>query len=169
MRAHAHLGRKQTRTERALRRGALRRCVVCGKEKRAVEFQARKHSRVLNVFCNDCGRDKSMVKAALTPVGFSRSHRRRLHRAALEFLLRLARRRFLKKGETKGMAAPEEYAMKVAKLPDRIAAIIGKTYAEQGDAATLADDEALMMIRDLELEIDDTIIERNKNKRLAKR
>ncbi|PYS89011.1 MAG: hypothetical protein DMF64_19085 [Acidobacteria bacterium] len=167
MRAHAHLGRKQTRTERALRRGVLRRCVVCGFEKPAREFQARKRSRVLNIFCNQCGQDKARVNAVLMPAGLSRSHRRRLRRAAFEFLLRLARRRFLKKGE-KGMAA-EEYAMKVAKLPDRVAAIIGKTYAEQGDAATLADDEALMMVRDLLLEIDDTLIDRNKNKRLSRR
>lgn len=64
---------------------------------------------------------------------------------------------------------PDEYAAKVTKLPDRIAAIIGKTYAEMQDAATLADDEALMMIRDLLLEIDDTLIERNKKKRLSRR
>lgn len=63
---------------------------------------------------------------------------------------------------------PEEYAAKVAKLPDRIAAIIGKTYAEMGDAATLADDEALMMVRDLLIELDNTSIERNKGKRLSR-
>jgi hypothetical protein len=37
-------------------------------------------------------------------------------------------------------------------LPERIAAIVGKTYAEIGDAATLSDDEAMMMIRDLMFE-----------------
>jgi hypothetical protein len=37
-----------------------------------------------------------------------------------------------------------------------------------GDAATVADDEGLMMIRDLLLEIDDTLIERNKRKRLSR-
>lgn len=63
----------------------------------------------------------------------------------------------------------EEYAVKIAKLPDRIAAIIGKTYAEQGDASVLADDEALMKIRDLLNELDETLIPRNKNKRLSRR
>lgn len=62
----------------------------------------------------------------------------------------------------------EEYAVKLTKLPDRIAAIVGKTYAEQGDAASLADDEALMMIRDYLTELDDTLIPRNKNKRLSR-
>jgi len=62
-----------------------------------------------------------------------------------------------------------EYANRLARLPDRIAAIVGKTYAEEGDAATLSDDEAIMMIRDLLAELDDTLIERNKRKRLSRR
>lgn len=62
----------------------------------------------------------------------------------------------------------EEYANKVAKLPDRVAAVVGKTYAVRGDAAEMADDEALMRIRDLTDEIDPTLIERNKNKRLSR-
>ncbi|MBA3241992.1 MAG: hypothetical protein H0T60_12265 [Acidobacteria bacterium] len=63
----------------------------------------------------------------------------------------------------------EEYAVKLAKLPDRIAAVIGKTYAVMGDGALIADDEANMMIRDLLEELDTSVIERNKNKRLARR
>lgn len=62
---------------------------------------------------------------------------------------------------------PEEYAVKVAKLPDRVAAVLGKTYAVMGDAATLDSDTALMMILDHIEEIDETIIERNKHKRLT--
>ncbi len=62
----------------------------------------------------------------------------------------------------------EEYAVKVAKLLDRLGAILGKTFAEMGDAAELADDEALMRIRDLGLEIDESFIARNKHKRLAR-
>lgn len=62
----------------------------------------------------------------------------------------------------------EEYAKKLAKLPDRVAAIVGKTYSERGDAFELADDQAMGMIRDLLFELDETIIERNKNKRLAR-
>ena len=63
----------------------------------------------------------------------------------------------------------DSLSAKVAKLPDRVASIVGKTYAEMGDAATLEDDTALMMIRDLLFEIDDTLIERNKGKRLSRR
>ncbi len=64
---------------------------------------------------------------------------------------------------------PEDYAAKYIKFLDRVAAILGKTYAEVGDAFTLADDEALMRIRDEVFEIDDTAIARNKNKRLSRR
>ncbi len=67
------------------------------------------------------------------------------------------------------MRMPEEQAELVAKFPDRVAAIVGKTYAEMGDAHILADDEALNRIRDLLLEIDEEIIGRNKNKRLGRR
>lgn len=59
-------------------------------------------------------------------------------------------------------------ALKIARLPDRVAAIIGKTYAARGDDAVMADDEALIRIRDLLDEIDPTLIERNKNKRLSR-
>jgi hypothetical protein len=45
---------------------------------------------------------------------------------------------------------------------ERVAAIIGKTYVEGGDAAELADDVALMLIRDLLLELDGRIISQNR-------
>jgi hypothetical protein len=63
----------------------------------------------------------------------------------------------------------EEYAVQLAKLPERIAAIIGKTYAVQQDAATLPDDEAISRINDLLYELDPQLIERNKNKKLMRK
>ncbi|MCA1636082.1 MAG: hypothetical protein LC802_20925 [Acidobacteria bacterium] len=45
---------------------------------------------------------------------------------------------------------------------EMIAAIIGETYAEAGEDAVFADDEALIMIRDLLLDVDVTIIERTR-------
>lgn len=54
-------------------------------------------------------------------------------------------------------------------LPDKIATIIGKTYTIRGDdPKVIPDDEAIMRIRDLLDELDDKIIERNKNKRLSR-
>lgn len=63
----------------------------------------------------------------------------------------------------------EQYARWLTKLPDRIAAVVGKTYAVMGDGFEVADDQAVMMIRDLLDEGDETLIERNKHKRLARR
>lgn len=63
----------------------------------------------------------------------------------------------------------EDTATKMLKLPDRIAAIIGKTFVVRGDDFTLEDDIALSKIRDLIDEIDPTAIKRNKDKRLSSR
>ena len=62
----------------------------------------------------------------------------------------------------------EDRTKLILKFPDRVAAIVGKTFAVRGDDSKLADDVALAMIRDLLESIDPTIIERNKNKRLSK-
>src|ERR1043165_4479704 len=45
------------------------------------------------------------------------------------FLLAPARRRFHKRKEGTCLSEPQEYANQLAKLPDRIAAVVGKTYA----------------------------------------
>ena len=79
----------------------------------------------------------------------------------------LARKRYDTKGVVDSM--PEEYAIQLRKLPERVASIVGKTFAELGDAASLSDDQAVGMIRDLLLELDEQIIEQNRNKRLPRR
>lgn len=50
-----------------------------------------------------------------------------------------------------------------------VAVIIGKTYAERGEDAQLADDLALMFIRDLLLDLDSEIIDRHRNQKLPPR
>ena len=50
-----------------------------------------------------------------------------------------------------------------------VAMIIGKTYAEHGEDAQLADDLALMLIRDLLLDLDAEIIDRHRNQKLPPR
>lgn len=86
--------------------------------------------------------------------------------------LNLTRKRYHRKeGGKTCMGRAEDQATKLVKLPDRIAAIVGKTYAVMGDAATesgLADDQALMMIRDVLDDYDNTAVDRNKGKRLAR-
>ena len=116
---------------------------------------------LIELVCSTCGDTHKF------PVGFDDETEQG---SKLLFLMERGRRRFhkqLKEGPC--MADVRDYATKLAKLPDRIAAIVGKTYAENGDSATIADDEALMRIRDLLVELDPTLIQRNKNKKLAPR
>ena len=62
---------------------------------------------------------------------------------------------------------PKEYAAWLQRFPDRVAAIVAKTYAIKGDAAELDDSVALVRIMDLLNAGDSTLIERNANKKLA--
>jgi DNA-directed RNA polymerase subunit RPC12/RpoP len=69
------------------------------------------------------------------------------------------------------MLMPEDHAVLVAKFPERVAAIVGKTFEVIGADAFgrgLADDEALALIRNLLNEIDPDLIERNKHKSLSR-
>jgi len=91
---------------------------------------------------------------------------------------RLAARHFLPEekaapnfiGKEKSALAkdPKEYAAKLQRLPDRLAAIVTKTVAVKGDAFELDDAVALIHILDLINELDHTLIERNANKKLAR-
>lgn len=62
-------------------------------------------------------------------------------------------------------------AVKLRRLPDRVAAIVAKTWCCQGDAAPMNDDEALGRIKDILMEDfgGQAIIDRNKEKKLARR
>lgn len=88
-----------------------------------------------------------------------------------KFCLALARKRFHKlplRKDKPCMKHPQEYATKLAKGYDRIAAIIGKTVAVKGDAFELDDAVALVMVMDILNEIDPTLVERNKDKKLSR-
>ncbi len=63
--------------------------------------------------------------------------------------------------------AVKKQAKDFLQFPERVAAIVGKTYAVMGDDFKMADDEALARIRDLLDELDDKLIARNKKKRLS--
>lgn len=67
------------------------------------------------------------------------------------------------------MAQVKNQAANYLRFPERVAAIVGKTYSVRGDdPKVIPDDEALTRIRDLLDELDNTLIERNKNKRLSR-
>jgi len=62
---------------------------------------------------------------------------------------------------------PRERAEAVeARLYNRLATVISQTYAELGDRAPLADDEAVVLIRKLLLDFDEQIINRNRFRKL---
>jgi Mg-chelatase subunit ChlI len=50
-----------------------------------------------------------------------------------------------------------------------IACIVGKTYVELGDEAQLADDEALLLIREILVHINERLFEGSKNRKLPRR
>jgi hypothetical protein len=91
------------------------------------------------------------------------------------FCLALARKRYHKlplRKDKPCMKHPQEYATKLAKLPDRIAAVLAESVAVKGDAWTLDDSQALVEVMDIINEIDDTAIPRMakaKKKRLPRR
>ena len=147
--------------------GPERLCPVCGQRRPVDDFRLKRRRRELNLFCNGCRlSDKEGVRRFLR-AGRTLAPPPARRKELLLLLREVACRRILK-GRRVQMSA-DEYAVKAVKLADRIAAVVGKTYAEMGDAAQLADDEAIMRIRDYLLELDETVIERNKNKRLARR
>lgn len=140
-------------------------CGMCHESNPASEF-VRYKGRHSGTICRTCWhtRREEAVERFEADAGPTEAQRKLRNNV----IQALTRRRFQKRGVINGMS-PDEYATKLAKVPDRIAAIVGKTYAHQGDAAKLADDEALMMIRDLLIELDETLLPRNENKRLLRR
>ncbi len=63
----------------------------------------------------------------------------------------------------------ERQSVNLIRFPAKVAAILGKTYTIRGDDPNvIPDDEAIMRIRDLLDGLDETLIERNKNKRLSR-
>lgn len=81
-----------------------------------------------------------------------------------KLLLLAKERQEIRQKEVNWMA--REQTENIIKLADRVACIVSKTFAVQGDEAALTDEEALIRIRDLLEAIDPQIIERNKKKRL---
>lgn len=118
-----------------------------------------------NKVCAVCG----AVSITAAPDGLRRERKGWIW----DFAMSVARKRFHRReGRATCMNRAEDYAVQLAKLPDRVAAIVGKTYTELGDEhdpekpGHLCDDTAMELIRDLLMNLDSTLIERNKNKRL---
>lgn len=137
-------------------------CPGCGQKRFKRDFKL-KSKRVVK-FCRDCRKNPPAAEP-------TRSHFER-HFSAITRLLKVDYIERKTKGkEVKNMgkitANARGYANGLTSLPDKIAAIIGRTYLVRGDDYKIPDDEAIIRIRDLLEEIDPKIIERNKNKKLS--
>jgi hypothetical protein len=177
----------------------LRECSICDQPKPAKEFRA-VIGRITTEACGECcdlrdeisGISDPMGPAAIAafcsrvaikrfekfqstkidgrpPVNLARSAAQRI---APSFSRDKAAPTFSGKEKSALAKDPKEYAAWLQKLPDRIAAIVAKTYAVIGDDAIkhgIPDDEALIDIMDLLNAGDDTLIARNRNKRLARK
>lgn len=71
----------------------------------------------------------------------------------------------LLEARVRGIPLPEYERMLTACVND-IAAIVANTFAERGDLASLADDEALMHVRDRLLALDPSILYRTRGRRI---
>lgn len=80
----------------------------------------------------------------------------------------LAQRKLVKKPVQKVekvVMTPGKYERRFVRLCDYMAAVIAQTHIERGEEATLVDDEALLILRELLCTFDETIILRNASRR----
>lgn len=177
----------------------LRECPVCDRAKPASGFRP-VVGRVTTEACGDCCDLRDAANGASDPLGHAAIAGFCLRVAVKRFqkfqstkidgrppvnLVRSAAQRIAPSfsqdkaaptfsGKEKSALAkdPKDYAAWLQKLPDRVAAIVGKTYAVMGDDAIkhgIPDDVALVQIMDLLNAGDDTLIARNAKKKLARR
>ncbi len=148
------------------------KCPTCGEPRTKHEFRNSNKDLRRNVICWLCRRENpeavqnywAGIKEFEKRKSLDRDFLRRIYdRLAQHFEKRSRRRK-----EVMNLAAVEAQSALYLKFPERVAAIIGKTYAVRGDDFTTEDDVALAMIRDLLDELNPKLIEKNKNKRLSK-
>ncbi len=154
----------------------LRVCPVCSLPKFRDEFRQSNQNRKPQIICWQCRHDNPKCVGEFYAVGVAKIVKpetdadvEKRFTTVLNFLNLQNERRKNKGKEVMDMKGIEKQAVALAKLPSKVATIIGKTYTIRGDDPNvIPDDEAIMRIRDLLDEIDDTLIERNKNKRLSR-
>lgn len=86
----------------------------------------------------------------------------------LEMLHAIARELFSKKCQAV-LKDQEAESLSLRQMLELLAIIVSKTYVECGDSFQLADDEALILIRDQLVQYNPFIIIRNKRTRIPKR
>ncbi len=143
------------------------RCKRCAKNRYRKLFLMK--SGAFSKFCRFCRKarsDEYAARAAASPrTNYMKSALPIRMILARHFLAKTARGREVKPlSKTKSKA--QTYAEKLIRYPEEVAKIIGKTFLLSGEDALLTDDDALTRIRDLLDDIDPSILEENKDKRL---
>lgn len=158
---------------------ALRECSICELPKPAAEFR-QVIGRTTTEACGECCDRRDQADNSRDPLGpaavaefclrvaMKRSQKALAHARATAPTMLLPRNGSQKKEKSALPRDPKEYAAKLQKFPERVAATIGKTYAVKGDACEIEDVTALIQIMDLVNDLDDTLIARNAKKRLAR-
>lgn len=145
-------------------------CPACGERKIPREFRQSNRNPKRSTICCQCRQTKHKVEQTILSVK-TRKQMRAARRKNSPF-----RQRFLTVCSAvygKKLRKEQEWlkakmdTLKIVKFPERVAAIVAKTFAVRGDDYSLSDDEALVRIKDLLEELDPEIIARNKNKRLS--
>ena len=145
----------------------FRQCPVCHQPKQAREFRVSNRNPKRELICWQCRKNNSEIKS-FWGGKFKKFRPQPIDETLqIEISKRLKAHFQKRQKEVKKMSVNEQTA-NYLKFPDRIAAIVGKTYAVMGDDFKLSDDEALARIRDKLDELDSTLIERNKKKRLSR-
>ncbi len=149
------------------RRARYRACPVCGEPCTAREFRSSNRNPKQNLICWQCRRNPAAEKDYFgkKPLDL-KSRSQSVFRKQFWAIARIVRKNSKRK-EVLEMSVNRQ-AINLVRFPERVAAVVGKTYAIMGDDFKLSDDEALTRIRDLLEELDGTLIERNKKKRLSR-
>lgn len=145
----------------------FRKCPVCKKPGVKHSFRESNRTPAQNIICWECRHDAQVEKDfyGKKPLSFKSRKQSAFRRRFFAVCKELRRKN--KKKEVNEMSVKHD-AAQLMKFPERIAAIVGKTYSIRGDDWKMSNDEALTRIRDLLDEIDPTLIKRNQNKRLSR-
>lgn len=148
-------------------RARYRKCPVCQKPRTAREFRTSNRNLNRHLICWQCRHNDP--NASVEFYGAKQRRPASVFRKQFWAINGLLKKKLTKK-EVMNLSAKQikQQSAQFLRFPERVAAIVGKTYSIRGDDFTLSDDEAMARIRDLLDELDETLVERNKNKRLSR-
>src|SRR5829696_8119465 len=134
------IGRANPKARPAMARPRF--CPTCGETKPARDFRQSNRNSRLSIVCWQCRHDKPNAERQLlaAPALRKRPLKKQSDFRQKVFAVCRELRPKTKRREANQVAAIKKQAVDLVRLPDRIAAIIGKSFAVRGDDATIPDD-----------------------------